>query len=524
MNYFLSIFFGTFLLEDLALASALTLMAQNKITLLSAFLACFLGIGLGDLLIYAAGWLLGRSNWVHRFAWISKVYSTFSNPKALKLMTYSLIICRFIPGTRLPTYLAAGLLQYSFWSFFLLTWLTVGAWVGMAFIFGSSLSGLLAHHWLLSLVILLLLFKILKSVIPPLFNYWDRRALFNSWRKWRYFEFWPGTLFYLPLIPYYIYLSLRHRSFLLPFYANPLIENGGLIGESKWDFLQHLEVGSPHRLKTIKIAGNTELTQVHKALAEASLSYPLILKPDVGQRGFGVRIIRTDQQLKDYLALATFDLIAQELSPYEREAGIFYIKHPTAARGFIFSMTDKKFPFVIGDGIHSLGDLILNDRRARMIAAIYFSRHRDHLDKIIPLQEQFFLAECGNHSQGAIFLNGQHLKTDQLLASVEKVVSTVPHFYFGRLDVRYENEASLMAGVNYHIVEINGAGAEATHIWDSQMGLVEAYQTLFEQWGYLFEIGTTVKKQKMPARVFPLKLLKESWKVFFRKESLSVSS
>jgi membrane protein DedA with SNARE-associated domain len=55
MKYFFSIFTGTFILEDLALASSLVLMAENKMSFQGAFLACFLGITIGDIGLYFIG-------------------------------------------------------------------------------------------------------------------------------------------------------------------------------------------------------------------------------------------------------------------------------------------------------------------------------------------------------------------------------------------------------------------------------------------------------------------------------------
>lgn len=44
-----SLFFSTFVLEDVALASALALISQEKITFAKAFLICSFGIGVGIL-------------------------------------------------------------------------------------------------------------------------------------------------------------------------------------------------------------------------------------------------------------------------------------------------------------------------------------------------------------------------------------------------------------------------------------------------------------------------------------------
>ena len=48
---------------------------------------------------------------------------------------------------------------------------------------------------------------------------------------------------------------------------------------------------------------------------------------------------------------------------------------------------------------------------------------------------------------------------------------------------------ALRRGEDFTIVEFNGAGAEATHIWDSRMTLTGAWRTLMHQYAMLFEIG-----------------------------------
>ena len=55
--------------------------------------------------------------------------------------------------------------------------------------------------------------------------------------------------------------------------------------------------------------------------------------------------------------------------------------------------------------------------------------------------------------------------------------------------MRFASLDTLMAGEGFSIVEINGAGSEAIHIWDPEFSLLDAYKTLFEQQALLFEIG-----------------------------------
>jgi hypothetical protein len=45
------------------------------------------------------------------------------------------------------------------------------------------------------------------------------------------------------------------------------------------------------------------------------------------------------------------------------------------------------------------------------------------------------------------------------------------------------------AGGEFTIVEVNGAGAESTHIWDRRTRLLKAWRDLMRQYRWLFEIG-----------------------------------
>jgi membrane protein DedA with SNARE-associated domain len=525
VEYFFSIFLGTFVLEDGALALALGLVTTNRMSLAPAFFACFLGISLGDLGLYFLGYFAGQIGLEKRFKSIKKIRASLVHEKTSDILTSTVIISRFVPGTRLPTYLMAGLLRFPFLRFTLLTLVTVFAWVALAFAVGQSLKPVLLNHWILTVLLILLVLKVIKFIIPKLSDPWERKAFLHSWRIFLSFEFWPSSFFYLPIIPYYIFLSIKYRSFLCPFYASPELENGGLIGESKWDFLKYLSPESSHTLKAIKIEKQENFAAARELLAREGFSYPFILKPDVGQRGFGVRIIKNDFDLTEYILLADFNMIVQELSRYSGEAGLFYVRLPTLKDGFIFSITDKRFPFVVGDAQTKLGDLIIQDKRARIIATTYFARHRNNLNKVYGAGEIISLSECGNHCQGAIFLNGQHLITTALKEAVEVIAQRIPHFYFGRFDVRYQDLESLKNGKCFEIVEVNGAGSEATHIWDANTRLADAYRTLFRQWDLLFEIGSTIQRSdNIPARVDLGKFLTETFKVYFRKDSLSVSS
>jgi membrane protein DedA with SNARE-associated domain len=522
---FWGILFTTFVVEDWAIAGSLALVSQGKLSWFLAYMACFIGISVGDVLLYFLGRLANVSSRVSNHPLIKRVREFVNLPENRRRVGYAIVISRAIPGTRFAAYVSAGLVSYSMLRFLIITPLSVGIWVLIAFAGGRALMSIFVDHWILALVAILFLLGSLRHFVPMVVDPWARKSIPHFWRRWFVFEFWPAWFAYAPIIPYYIYLSIRYGSVFQPFYANPQILNGGLIGEEKWDFQRRLDPTDSATLRTIKIPKGTSPEEIKELLRKNDFHFPFILKPNVGQRGFAVRIIKNEALLDEYLHSAKFEFLAQEKSRYLREAGLFYIRFPGDEKGNIISITDKDFPFVVGDGHTKLGELILRDKRARMIATMYFPRLRSRLDEVIRQGEKVFLTECGNHSQGAMFIDGQYMKTEALRLKIESLAQRIPNFYFGRFDIRYESPEKLMTGENFEIVEINGAGADITHIYDPRTPVLTAYRVMFMQWALLFKIGREARRRhKKDAMVNIPAFLKEIVRVNIRKDKLSVSS
>jgi len=286
---------------------------------------------------------------------------------------------------------------------------------------------------------------------------------------------------------------------LLPTVANPSFPGGGFFGESKADLLalalQHVPEWVAPFIRIERPALPTDVAQeCHAAqaqLAAAGLALPVVAKPDLGCRGAGVKLVRTPGELHDYLAAfppgAT--LLLQRLVPFEGEAGVFYCRRPGQACGRIVSITLKYFPYVIGDGQRTLRELIQADPRAGRLTHLYFKRHTARLDTVPADGTAIRLAFAGSHSRGAIFRNGKHLVTPEMEVRFDEIAQRLPEFHFGRFDVRFEAFTEVQAGRGFTIVEVNGAGAESTHIWDRRTGLIEAWRDLMRQYHWLFEIG-----------------------------------
>lgn len=333
-----------------------------------------------------------------------------------------------------------------------------------------------------------------------------------------FFEFWPSQVIYLPVVAQWLALSLKYRSLSLPLIANPTIPLAGMVGESKSGILalageQAKTVIAPWlvRLKTDESV-EQQLQAALAALQQAGIQLPIVAKPDQGCRGAGVWKIETEERLADYIRRFPegHAFILQKLSPYQPEAGIFYIRLPNETQGKIISITLKYQPFVIGNGQQTLRALILQDERASQLTQIYFPRLQDRLDEVPEYGQRIQLAFAGNHCRGSLFRNGNDHITPELTAALDKVLADVDGFYYGRLDVRFHDIHSLMRGEQFEIIEINGAASEATHIWDPATRLPEVYDALFLQYRTLFEIGDQLRQQgHQPPSV--VELLKAWW-------------
>lgn len=312
-----------------------------------------------------------------------------------------------------------------------------------------------------------------------------------------FFEFWPAWLFYLPVYIYVIYLMIRYLSIMLPTAANPKLANGQFVGESKFEILNLVSECLPeYSVNYLLVNKKTQLTdtfllEVRQKLVQHQISYPFVAKPDLGCRGAGVNLIQSEEALTDYLHQFPVgqSLVCQELIPYESEAGIFYCRLPHQEKGEIISLTLKYFPQVIGDGVSTLKTLIEQDARASQLTQIYFPRFKDKLSSVPARGEKIKLVFAGNHSKGAIFKDGRNHVNQALSDTFDRISKKLPEFYFGRFDIRFESFEALEHGRNFKIVEINGASAESTHIWDANYSLLNAWRDLFKQFHWAFMIG-----------------------------------
>jgi len=517
-------FLATFILEDVATVGAGLLLATGAVTWPVAFGACFLGIWMGDAGLYAIARFGGRP-WFERSP-LRRFSAKVTNSEHWfgERGTPILVFSRLVPGARLPTYLAAGFLRLpaprflwvtgvaSFvWTVIVLLLVqSVGAplldWLGEFKRGGWAILGLLAIAWGA--------LHLLRSVGRKV----DFNRLSARLGRWRHWEFWPAWIFYPPVAVYGLWLGVKYRGLTLPTAANPGIFSGGMVGESKMATLRELMATSPGFTADAElITGSTvaeRLASLRTLCQSLAIAYPFILKPDVGQRGAGIKLIRTEEQAIAYLAQTTAPLLVQRYAEGPHEAGVFYYRFPHEAQGHIFAITEKIFPAISGDGQSTVEDLVWREARARFMAGKYLARLEERRHEVLAEGETLKLVQAGNHCQGCIFQDGSRLNTPLLRERMDAISKQVPGFNIGRYDIRYASEEELMAGRNFQIIELNGAASEATSIYDARNSLWSAYRTLFRQWELVFAIGAA--NRTLGHAPTPLPLMWKTWREYSR--------
>jgi hypothetical protein len=328
----------------------------------------------------------------------------------------------------------------------------------------------------------------------------------KSFRLIRHFEFWNTHIFHFPIYLYWLYLSCKARSLFFFSAANPGIETGGMMGESKYAILKNIDL---HFLpKTIFYALPPSVNQILVDTAAAAIMFPFVAKPDIGQGGWLIELIHDQDQLQRFLQKIKMPFMIQEYIDEALEFGLLYYKLPGSPKGKISSLASKELLTVNGDGISSIDELLAKHPRVNARIRSLLPDTKVDTARIPHRNEKVIVGYKGNHSCGTTFWNAVDLIDDQLTAVFDKLCENIPGFYFGRFDLRCRSIQDLKAG-NFKILELNGAGSEPLHIFDPTEKLFGAYASAFEHWKTIYTIS--ILNRKVGIKYMKLK---EAWKIY----------
>lgn len=302
------------------------------------------------------------------------------------------------------------------------------------------------------------------------------------------FEFWPFWLFYIPTYFNWAILAIKAGYTTYFTAANPLMNNSGAVNVSKWGYLSRL----PQQWlpKTQLIHRQISSNALKEILEKAVLSFPLILKPDRGERGKEVHLTHDFKQLFKAIGESRYSsLLLQEYCDYPHEVGILFYRYPNQRKGHITSITTKEFCALKGDGKSTWKMLLRDNFRVNHRYEELLSRTILDWDAVAPKGQTQLIEPIGSHNLGTKFINANVLKSSALEARIHQWADQLPGFYYGRFDIKYDNWNTLIEGKDFSLMEINGVNAEPTHIYDPSFSLLKAYRDIFSHMKIIYEIS-----------------------------------
>jgi membrane protein DedA with SNARE-associated domain len=315
----------------------------------------------------------------------------------------------------------------------------------------------------------------------------------------------PAFLERILLALHWLALALRHRGLTLPCLANPGLAAGGLRGASKAEWLRAVAAAERGAIADFVVMRrradastlNFDHARALRLIADAGLRFPLVVKPDIGRDGLGVRLVDDPAALRRYLERfpGGAKLILQRYVPWAGEAVVHYARPPDAG-GRILSLTLKCFPHVVGDGGATLRELIGRDPRLRASAALHLGNDPNHLgqdraalERVPERDETVRLCLIGNRRAGALHRDASATATPALATRIAAIVDGMPEVHYGRLALRFGSLDALRRGEDLTVIDIGGIGGDADDAFDPSLSRRESLRRRLARQRLLFTIG-----------------------------------
>ncbi len=316
-------------------------------------------------------------------------------------------------------------------------------------------------------------------------------------------EYWPVWILYTPVFFAYLFFSLKARDFSFLFNVNPGFKNGGFVNISKKEIYDLIP--NKYYPKTILLHPTNEV-KINELLDE--FDFPFIVKPDKGLRGIMVQKVYNQPEFNRYHAKIKGSYLVQELIPFENEIGIFYTRHPRAAFGNITGIVEKQFFTITGDGISTIEQLIVTDKRYSLQLKKLKLDIKIDLTQILPLGKKQILVPIGNHNLGTQFLDVSDKINTKITNTIDLICKQIEGFNYGRIDLKFKSWKDLENGKNMSIIEINGALSEPAHIYDPKYSFFRGVSEIIRHHKIMYEISIE-NKRRDPSKTTFISVMKE---------------
>jgi hypothetical protein len=270
--------------------------------------------------------------------------------------------------------------------------------------------------------------------------------------------------------------------------------------ESKWSIFKLIP--KEYYPSTILVNKEDDVTVIAAKMKGAGIEFPIIAKPDRGERGWGVRKIASANELTFYKKAMKIDFLIQAYVHYPLEFSIFYYREPNSEKGILTSVTLKKLLTVTGNGYSTIEELIKHNNRSFLQYNKLKQNKQIDFNRTLGLGEQEVLVPYGNHVLGAMFLDYNHIIDEALISTFDHISKQIDGFYFGRFDLRCTSIEDLKMEKNIAILELNGAGAEPSHIYDPRFSFFKAQKVIASHYRMMYQAAFINKQAGVPFMSF----------------------
>lgn len=509
----------TFVAEDPTCLASGLMVSVGIIDFWSAAAACTAGIFMGDMALYSIGRFLGLKairkaplKWFIKEHKVNQWAGWFSTPKGMLVVVSS----RFIPASRVPTFITAGLMRLNLLRLGMLLMVAALIWtpplMWLGYKFGSAGMEMLAHfksNALWVIVGLLFLLHLVTHWIVPALTWRGRRQIVMKIRNFLQPSLWPAWLVYLPVRIGVVFLSLRHRRLTAFASANPAFGYiGGFIGDTKSLLMRPFQRDSRCCPTLALSLEDTADERVREALAFGVChGFPLVFKPEVAEDGAGLRYVRDAEQLERLVRGAREDFLLQKRI-HGLEFEVVWRRNPGKDDGRVMAIVQKKDVVVMGDGEQTLEELIWLDEVAVSRGELFMQCHDRELNRVVPAGELVVLNLSGSYGHGALCVHRHDLMTAELREAVTAFARRFPGLHFARFDLRSPSEAELKAG-RFTVTEVGGCCHVSSLIRDNSLRFSRSYSAVWLQLKACLEAGAYNLRQKV--RPVPLDELMARW-------------
>ena len=509
----------TFVAEDPTCLAAGLLAAEGIIGFWWAALACTVGIFIGDMVLYSLGRWLGRGalrraplKWIVKEHEIDRMAGWFGSPRGMLVIVSS----RFIPASRVPTFVTAGILRLGLPRLSMLLFTAALVWTPALMLLGGTLGPPFMEQFprykQYAAWVVLGLFGLIwfgTHWILPALTWRGRREIVMKVRGLLQPSLWPGWLLYLPVRLGIVLLSLRHRRLTAFASANPSLGRvGGFIGDSKSLLLRPFQRDS-RCCPTLALSLDDPADErVRQATAfTVCHGFPLVFKPEVAEDGAGLRYVRSHAQLELLVHGAEEDFLLQKFIPGV-EAEVVWRRSPGHDDGRVMALVFKQDVTVRGDGEQTLEELIWLNETAVSRADLFIRCHARELNRVVPAGHKVTLNLSGSYGHGARCRHRADLATVELDTAVTAFARRFPGLHFARFDLRSASLEDLMAG-RFIVTEVGGCCHVSSLLRDDSLRFSRSYAAVWGQLRACLDAGAYNLRQNV--RPVPLGEIIARW-------------